>query len=318
MNAVDKWLELFPAWPRSMAEKFASVLECELVLYDGGYGQNFVENYNTNMNSTPRDFLEHAPQGNVYRNYTIFSPSNDRYRTSRSIESRQIYLRNFRDATGHVAAGRFADTGESLAAGSYDHQSEPQLATFIGPPPRFPLKINATFVYDYRLFPEFSADFRLEFYDTSGGTWVTAGLWYAPEQIFIVYIGTKIAPRFLSNPAPYSGADSIAALYENGLGNAGIDYTLFYEFYDFLNAYKKYSRQITQEAALSVQKSASEISDFKTELVKDGASEKARLDALKLQITNATENDLRSARRDLQNLYLNAQNLALNIKQNLR
>jgi hypothetical protein len=187
-----------------------------------------------------------------------------------------------------------------------------------GHPPKLKVDVNSQISYDNRLY-EISGFRHTRWYNNLSDLFrVYNNLRQIVRDEFFYsrYVDLIFRSHFLTEYKPWSGISSMVAWLENGV--TFWDAGQVYEFRDYLEAYKTYGGQIGNAARLSEIQAENKINDFKRQLNENLNQEKNRLDALALQIRNATENDARSAMRDLQNLQLNAQNLFLNLQRSLQ
>lgn len=119
-------------------------------------------------------------------------------------------------------------------------------------------------------------------------------------------------------PASAKNASSVLAYYENGVNVPAVDYILLYEFQTYLNAYRKFSSQIEAEARNAQQVAQDAIADYQEQLRDKIRQEQSALQNLSFSMAQASENEMRSAERDLTNLALNAQSLKINLENLMR
>lgn len=115
----------------------------------------------------------------------------------------------------------------------------------------------------------------------------------------------------------YIGLQSIIALHENGYSMPDINFDKAYSLATYVNAYKKFSTQIDAEKNLLEQQARNTVNNYKQQLDDQAAREYADLQAKKIQLLIAIDNDAKSAQRDFQNMLLTAQGLKNQIGGNL-
>jgi len=129
-------------------------------------------------------------------------------------------------------------------------------------------------------------------------------------QAFGQYVArTTAAGSAAIQKKPYAGAETIYALYENGVTIADVDYARLSAFVTYINAYKKFSTQIDAEKSLLTNQAAASLAAYQQDFRDRADREKTELQSKKLQIFIAIDNEAKSAQRDFQNMLINAQNL---------
>lgn len=141
---------------------------------------------------------------------------------------------------------------------------------------------------------------------------------YANAQAYGQYIARTISNwRITFQTAKYSGIDAIKVLYENGVTIPEINYDDVYTFSTYISAYKKFATQIDAEKNLLEQQARNTVNAYRQQLDDQAAREYADLQAKKIQLLIAIDNDAKSAQRDFQNMLLTAQGLKNQIGGNL-
>lgn len=115
----------------------------------------------------------------------------------------------------------------------------------------------------------------------------------------------------------YIGLQSIIALHENGYSMPDINFDKAYSLATYVNAYKKFATEIDAEKNLLEQQARNTVNTYKQQLDDQAAREYADLQAKKIQLLIAIDNDAKSAQRDFQNMLLTAQGLKNQIGGNL-
>jgi len=129
-------------------------------------------------------------------------------------------------------------------------------------------------------------------------------------QAFGYYAAGTIAQFVAEYPtAIYSGIESIKVLYENGVIIPEINYDDVYTFSTYISAYKKFATQIESEKNLLEQQARNTVSAYQQQLNDQAEREYADLQAKKIQLLIAIDNDAKGAQRDFQNMLLTAQGL---------
>ena len=123
------------------------------------------------------------------------------------------------------------------------------------------------------------------------------------------YARTIVQTLLTIQKLPYMGAETIYALYENGVTIADVDYARLSAFVTYINAYKKFSTQIDAEKSLLTNQAAASLAAYQQDFKDRADREKTELQSKKLQIFIAIDNEAKSAQRDFQNMLINAQNL---------
>lgn len=133
---------------------------------------------------------------------------------------------------------------------------------------------------------------------------------YTGNQSYRKFYARTIVQTLLTiQKLPYMGAETIYALYENGVTIADVDYARLSAFVTYINAYKKFSTQIDAEKSLLTNQAAASLAAYQQDFKDRADREKTELQSKKLQIFIAIDNEAKSAQRDFQNMLINAQNL---------
>jgi len=166
-------------------------------------------------------------------------------------------------------------------------------------------------VFDRRLFRDvsYTPNVRKGFTLVPGQTPIYLGRAYWAQTI-------QPAPVTF-NTAPYFGIEAIKVMYENGIAIADVNYDEVYTFSTYVNAYKKFATQIDADKNLLEQQARNTVNTYKQQLDDQAAREYADLQAKKIQLLIAIDNDAKSAQRDFQNMLLTAQGLKNQIGGNL-
>ena len=114
----------------------------------------------------------------------------------------------------------------------------------------------------------------------------------------------------------FIGIESINAAMQNGI-TFEINADRVNEFSTYISAYKKFATQIDAEKNLLEQQARNTVNTYKQQLDDQTAREYADLQAKKIQLLIAIDNDAKSAQRDFQNMLLTAQGLKNQIGGNL-
>lgn len=114
----------------------------------------------------------------------------------------------------------------------------------------------------------------------------------------------------------YIGIESVNAAMQNGIA-FDLDVSRVNEFSTYITAYKKFATQIDAEKQLLEQQARNTLNSYKQQLDDQAAREYADLQAKKIQLLIAIDNDAKSAQRDFQNMLLTAQGLKNQIGGNL-
>ena len=179
------------------------------------------------------------------------------------------------------------------------------------------MRVTARVNYDIRLFGDLSFSPKLRYEKTHFGAQSFLNFMsYSSVNGYFLSANYVLKPN--SGLLPYSGVQSLIALYENGLSMPDIDYTLLYAFNDTLEAMKKFSGEIQSAAELSAIENSQKLGLYRNDLTDKLKSEKNQLENLSLSLTAATQSDLQSAKRDMLSIALQAQTLKQSIQNGLR
>jgi hypothetical protein len=306
---LNLWRSHFPSWPQELIDKFPLEIELQAYIFDISIGSQYQDFYI--QKCVPQKYFAigtPSPGSRVGFSFNIFSPSNQQFKINQTVDfgNRWYYTNTVPTSSLFgMPSPNFVNQLVSLSTDGYYQAFD---STYFSP--------IVTFSWDSRLIKSPLLSSALVFYKDLGyNTFINT--MYGPVN------GRLIFPpdvRFsFNNPImPYNALESIIALHENGIDMQGINYPRLYDFRSYFNAYTKYATQIEGNARLSKQNSAADLFNYQRQLSDQLASEESALTNLQIQLKNATENESRSAMRDLQAMALNAQNLKLNLMQAIK
>lgn len=171
--------------------------------------------------------------------------------------------------------------------------------------------------YDTRIYKSVSITISVEYQDN--------GPPYSYSYLSIMSYSSEFIQPVLANVYAvasvvlneYSGASTVLAMIENGI-QVDVNKNLLQEFVTFLNAYGKYSDQLSASNSLQAEKQKQNIAEYKNSIHDKLTARKNELMDLKTQINFAAKNETASAKRDMQNLALNAQSLIMQLQGSLK
>ena len=292
---IQDFISQYAAWPVPLAEKFSALLVAELAM--------FLPAYQTSDNAffTAWQRMQNAMTGTfIYNNvgpgYNS-PPSQMNFDRPFLKPSSQQFTKNILLQLSFSAAGEF--------------YVDPQARINEARPPMLGVTGNIAVKYDSRLFqtPEIAAT-RLIY-----GPNV---LHYRSSTTYTFFARSTQGYLLKAEKMPYDGANTIYAMHENGLDIPGTDYALLKEFCTYINAYRKFGAQINAEARNAQQVAQDAIADYQEQLRDKIRQEQSALQNLSFSMAQASENEMRSAERDLTNLALNAQSLKINLENLMR
>ena len=304
-NAQTEFLRLYPLFPAQLLEKFAPVLACELSAVNPDIGAEYKKFFD---DVKPDDFAINSFGATT--GYAL-SPSNSRFTASYSTGQLWGWVFSFY-GQGQWGFGAADAKPPSYPGweGNYYYGDQPFEARWT------PLSITCYF--DRRIFSDLSVYPFIDYVQQTGLV--------SKSFLFIMsyssaqgYFWTPIfTARINFTKQPFNGVLSILALHENGKDIPGIDYNLLYEFFDVLEAMRKFSGEIKSAADLARSENQSRLLLYKNDLADKLKAEKNQLENLTLQLTSQTQNDLQSAKRDMLGIMLQVQTLKQTIQNGLR
>lgn len=167
---------------------------------------------------------------------------------------------------------------------------------------------NYAIYYDRRIFSGVTGSLAVAFVKTGEFVKSRTRDLYPVNPVYTLTINPQLMP--------YSGIESVLAMAQNGI-DIKQDYQSVKEFATFISAYKKYSGQLSASMSLQAEKSKQDKVQYQNALSDKLAARKNELNDLKTQIAFAAQNETNSAKRDMQNLALNAQSLILQLQEKI-
>lgn len=287
MTDIEKlFVAAYPLWPKQLLEKFSSLLSYEVAKFNAAINPQIFEKYKVLGNKIKIPIIPYSENVSY-----LLQPEN-------AAKMSQVYFGKeyLRVNWARLYSGGFVVFGPDLS----------EVKPYSG-------KVY----YDNRLFKSVSISISIEYQDN--------GSPYSFSYLSIMsYSSELIQPVIASAYAvasvvleEYSGAATVLAMIENGI-KVDADKDLLREFVTFLNAYNKYSGQIAAAKSLQAEKNRQSIADYKNAVSEKLTARKNELSDMKTQIAFAAKNETASAKRDMQNLALNAQSLMLQLQSVLK
>jgi len=314
MSVQETFKSYFSGWPDEILAKFPdTLLEAELAGITGGnYGgwQDWhsaqLLAYNGVFDYALQDANRQAGY-NFNKAFTFYSPSNSQFAQTYSAPNNTFYAWLWGGRRIGSESWWNDDANWIAAAAHWNNKQR--------------VSVDTSLTYDNRLYTITGYGSHQWYIDQGDIVWVRM---YPPwaniiGSLHFPAINTVLMYRshFHTQYKPFQGIESVIAWIENGVVNPGVNVSQAYDFRDYVNAFRKYNAQIAQTANLAATKSQNALADFQRDLNVNLQTEKNRLQSLAYQVQNATENDTRSAIRDMQNLQINAQNLFLNLRRSI-
>lgn len=293
----EKFLQKYPLFPKSLINKFSELLPIELSKYDDNFSEfkdvyysvadqiyfNPLINYNSTLSIlTPKNQIYVKRYYADYGKHNFFYVPN--FDSINSLDSKIYWPALLIDTEW------FYQSGISVANAS--------------------IILRPSIIYDSRLF---NLDTELLYDISYNNLPITANALHVMNSVDIkkISISGKIN---LYGLVKFNGVESLIILHENGIDFDNINYEHLYEFSTFLKSYIKYSGQIENSLSLAKYESNQKLLEYEKILQIKLLDESRNLENLKLQIDTSMQNEYESAKRDYQNLLLNAQDIALTIK----
>lgn len=287
MNDLEKlFLAAYPLWPKQLLQKFASLLSYEVAKFNPQINPQIIEEYKKLSNGA-RLPIEPYKDNVSY----LLQPENAS-KVSQVYYGKEILRQNW---------ARPADGGLNIMG--------PDLSEYKW--------YTGKVYYDARIYKAVSIQIDLNYQDV-GGTYDVSYL------AIMSYSSMRVQPVLASAYAvasvilgEYDGASTVLAMVENGI-KVDVDKNLLREFVTFLNAHSKYGGQLAAAKSLQAEKNRQSIADYENAVSEKLTARKNELSDMKTQIAFAAKNETASAKRDMQNLALNAQSLMLQLQSVLK
>lgn len=283
----DLWKKNFPLWPDALFEKFSEQIQIEANAFSADYGKSEKKFYTDSIAAMPREIIYSDVSYNWRGSFSALNPGNQQFRKSEEWgPGNQSIFSTLRPA------------GFSLFG--------PNLTSAVNP--------NCFFVWDSRIFGNvLNANWLID-YEITGGNYSYSYMSFMSYDSMTVQPVRPLMKFIFSNAAAgYAQSKSLIALYENGVQMPEIDYAKLYEFNTYLDAYKNYSQQISGSLDVAKKQAQADLQNYKADLDSKLLAQKNALQNLTLQLTTQTQAQADSARRDMQQLNLQAISFKLQI-----
>lgn len=302
---LNNWVAKYPAWPSVLLDKFSAEIEIQSNKFFPDVRSDCKQFYEKNIVLPAFNNLG-AAQGRIDASFRFLNPSNSRYTAAQwfdfgptfsyiSLYPLESFIGSNQPFNGYLDI--------------YDMGLKNQ-----GPIAQRYASPYGNFYFDSRLvnFSGFAIFNRIY---GDGQTGNESYLWIMSySSMRVEYLtGSQLIIQANGTAKPYSQAESLIALYENGIKMPDVNFDRLYDFKIYLDAYEKYRTQIESDNQLQIQKTAAEINQYEQQLNDKFNAEKSALQNLKIQIGVALSNEAASAKRDFLNLFLNTQNLQVNL-----
>lgn len=317
MNAdfFNQWLTVFPNFPQIIYEKYEPQILTDFSIYGLGDPAGWQSWWGAVISPPAQGSYRFDGMllGDVNFQFALGSPSNSRFAvTARWDMNGIIYTSEYDGGTTWHSQPPGAIPGQVQVNG----QAQPQHKTGVFDiyfQPQFNLHIYMP--YDNRLY---GSNFQWNYavlgvpssgwqYYIEGDTFIQLPHWFVALTPYLI-----VAPN--ASALPYNGANTIAAMHENGWDNPGMDYGKLYEWITYRNAYIENSAQIESKTQLLEATAIASVNSFKQDYADRAQREKNDLDIKKLQILQAIDNEAKSAQRDYTSQLLAAQNIKISLQ----
>lgn len=287
MSDIERlFLAAYPLFPAKLVEKFLPLLHFEIAKFNPELDKDIVAKYSEL--SLPK-FFEIQP--GINNTSVLFNP----------IRQSALTAEYYNKIKVNVFFAKLADGAWLNFPVDLFNQEE----------------FSGKIIFDKRIIHSVQSSIDIKYkntYDTSLPQIYSAG-----GGLFVdVYYLTASAVLTV-NPVlqKFNGASSVLAMIENGK-SVNVDKALLTEFVTFLNAYSKYSAQLAAASSLQSEKNNQDLQQYKNVISDKLTARKNELNDLRTQISFAARNETASARRDMQNLVLNAQSLMLQLQEKIQ
>lgn len=287
MTDIEKlFLAAYPLWPKQLLQKFSSLLSFEIAKFNPAINPQIVEQYER-LGLDQKNNIEPYADNVSY----LLHPSNA------SKVSQVYYGKTVLPVNIAVPIKYTAFFNQELLQNYKWYQGK--------------------VLYDIRIYESVLPSVIID-YEKNGRPYDFSFLWIMSYSQIEVQPLRAIALVVCSvKLKKYSGALSVLAMIENGV-KVDIDQNLLSEFVTFLNAYSKYSAQLAAGSSLQSEKNKQDLQQYKNAISDKLTARKNELNDLRTQISFAARNETASAKRDMQNLALNAQSLMLQLQEKLQ
>ena len=292
---IDEFLQRYPLWPRALAEKFSAVLA--YAMPESAEYLAAKQFYDNVTNKTFSQIVRISAPLSWDHQFTVtmLTPTNDRYKRTQNIE--QPFLEYPIDTARGDGNTFWPINSIDIAMGRF----RPYIYT----------------LYDDRIFhaPENRVVYK---FTPTYGPYALSVMFFMFYMQVSAYSGyTELIAEARAAVKSFSGLSSIIALHENQVSIRDVDINQIYDFSTYINTYQNYSGELQAEQNLLKQKANIAVNDYRRQLDDQAAREYADLQAKKIQLLIAIDNDAKSAQRDFQNMLLTAQGLKNQIGVNL-
>jgi len=279
------FLAAYPLFPKQLIEKFDSLLSFEVAKFNPAINQDIVAIYSRLANPVKNNIQKWVDNFSYALN-----PQNARYLKTAYYGPEFVRVYNAKTVNFEMF---------------FDENLISENVKFFG-------KIQ----YDNRIYQSAQITIEKESILTGSRYPISYLSFMSYSSALVESVSENVLSVFYGVLQKYDGAKTVLAMIENGV-DAKCDKALLSEFVTFLNAYSKYGAQLGADKNLQAEKNAQQIADYKKELSDKLTARKNDLQDFKTQISFAAKNELASAKRDMQNLSLSAQNLLLTMQEKL-
>lgn len=307
---IEDFLQRFPYWPRSLAESFGDLLGLALPESDiYARAKNF---YHENLYSpiVERYLITSQPAWNQSYAVNFLDPTNAQYARTLSVEQPYIEIpidyavfNSLDKATLDAwrASGLRVNEYWPTANSSWRGRMRPYVVT------RYDIRLvsSVSNSIDYEFKPD-GYKFQYSYLDVMS---------YSHQEVHSgkSYILAK-AKASISN---FVGVESILALHENGKSFPDLSIANLYEFSTYLQAYEKNLSQISATVGNSEAAARDALTKYSRELQTQIDIEARNLENLEINLKNQAQAEAFAVSRDIANLIVSAQGVALQISERL-
>lgn len=310
---IEDFLQRFPYWPRSLAESFGDLLG--LALPQSAFYAKAKQFYDEHVKaSVEAEFLT-VSQPAWHQNYDVnfLKPTNAQFTRTLSQEKQYFETPLNYAAKNDLARYTQSELDQARALGFFVTEYVPVANDHW----RARMRPYVTTRYDSRLFSNVSNKLYYRFKpDGTKFEYTFMGLLsYDRQDVFGGQ--TFIVAEATASPAVFSGVNSILALHENGKSFPDVAMQNLYEFKTYLDAYEKNLSQIAATVNNSEAAARDELTRYSRELKTQIDNEQRNLENLAITLQNQTQAESFEVSRDIANLILTAQGVALQISERL-
>lgn len=292
---IEDFLQIFSYWPRSLAESFGDLLGLALPQSDlYARAKSYYEKFVISPVTAESDSYLWM-QGYPVLQINFLSPSNPQFK--RVLSEQKPYQHIPIDMAQRNILGEWIPFMDSIISND---------ALLCVP--------TVQTAYDSRLFSSVQNNYSYVFTPV-GDQWMSQGDFGI--SLSVSWGKTKAVISATANIKNFSGAASVLILHENGKTFPGVSMPKLYEFSTYLQAYEKNLSQISATVNNSEAAARDELTRYSRELQAQIDVEARNLENLEINLKNQAQAEAFAVSRDIANLIVSAQGVALQISERL-